>query len=68
MAASSSGTYAKKYGKENYPENINLVNDEVPLRVETHSAHQAGGDKTLLANRDSSTSRVTLRVEAHSAR
>jgi hypothetical protein len=30
LAASSSGTYAKKFGKENHPKNITLVNDELP--------------------------------------
>ena len=50
MAASSPGTYAKKYGKENVPKNITLVNDELPLRVEAHSYHQVG-EKTLRANR-----------------
>ena len=42
MAASSPGTYAKKYGKENHPKNITLVNDELPLRVGAQSYHQVG--------------------------
>ena len=66
MAASSSGTYAKKYGKENHPKIIILVNDEVPFRVETHSARQAE-EKTLRPNRECSTSRAPVRVKAHSA-
>jgi hypothetical protein len=65
MAASSSGTYAKKFGKENHPKNITLVNDELPLRVEAHSYHQVG-DKTLRANRDGSTSGAPVRVGAQS--
>ena len=68
MAASSPGTYAKKYGKENDPKNIILVNDEVLINGEKHSAHQ-GGDKTLRANRGCSatrgshTDRGSLQVE-----
>ena len=53
LAASSSGTYAKKFGKENHPKNITLVNDELPPRVGAHnenSSCQVGG-KTLRANR-----------------
>ena len=50
MAASSPGTYAKKYGKENVPKNITLVNDELPLRVTAQSYHQVG-EETLRANR-----------------
>jgi hypothetical protein len=65
LAASSSGTYAKKFGKENHPKNITLVNDELPLRVGAQSYHQVG-DKTLRANRDGSTSRAPVRVEAQS--
>ena len=56
MAASSPGAYAKKYGKENVPKNITLVNDELPLRVGAQSDCQAGG-KTLRADCDGSISR-----------
>jgi hypothetical protein len=68
MAASSSGTYAKKFGKENHPKNITLVNDELPPRVvaqNENSAHPTGGEKTLRANRDSSNNSYTAREEAH---
>ena len=67
MAASSPGTYAKKFGKENVPKNITLVNDELPSWVEAHnknSSCQVGG-KTLRANRDSSNNSYTAREEAH---
>ena len=64
LAASSPGTYAKKYGKENVPKNINLVNDELPHRVGAQSDCQVtaqsacqAGEKTLRAGRDGSISR-----------
>ena len=68
MAASSSGTYAKKYGKEYCPKNIILVNDDIPLNVEKHSARQVR-DKTFRdgrgcsATQGSSTNRSSLPVE-----